>query len=116
MINYQTMEYASLAYMVPKVKKLTLVAVTQLLKDRIEYVFNIDQVNAVRAAQLAAAAWNVDQQPDFIIKATRKSCIENDLLRVICKFELKVSVAEFTNEHLESYLKDFLKGFSTDLG
>ena len=66
LINYQRMEYAGLAYMAPKLKKLTLVAVTQFLKDRIEYVFNIDQENAVRAAQLAAAARNFDQQPDFL--------------------------------------------------
>jgi hypothetical protein len=30
--------------MVPKMKKLTLAVVTQFLKDRIEYVFNINQV------------------------------------------------------------------------
>jgi len=42
LINYQTMEYASLEYMASKLKKLTLVAVTQFLKDRIEYVINID--------------------------------------------------------------------------
>jgi len=42
-------------------------------------------VNAVRAAQLAAAAGNVDQYSDFIFKAKLKYCIDNDLLRVICK-------------------------------
>ena len=110
------MEYASVAYMTPKLKKLTRVAVTQFLKDRIEYVFNIDQVSAVRAAQLAPAAGNVDQQSDFIIKATLKSCIDNDLLRVISKFKMKVSAAEVTDEQLETYLNDFLKGSSTDLG
>jgi hypothetical protein len=61
LINRQTMEYASLANMAPKLKKLSLVAVTQFLKDRIEYVFNVDQVNAVRVAQLAAVAGNMDQ-------------------------------------------------------
>ena len=99
--------------MAPKLKKLTLVAVTQFLKYGIEYIFNIDQVNAVRAVQLAV---NVDQQSDVIIKATLKSCMDNDLLRVMCKFELKVSVSEVTDEQLESYLNDFLKGSSTDLG
>ena len=44
--------------MAPKMKKLTLVAV-------------------------AAVAGNVDQESDFIIKATIKSCIHNDLLTVI---------------------------------
>jgi len=32
LINYQTMEHASLAYMALKLKKLTIVAVTQFLK------------------------------------------------------------------------------------
>ena len=73
-------------------------------------------MNAVRAAQLAAGAGNVDHQPYFIIKATLKSCMDNDLLRVICKFELKVSVSEVTEEQLESYRNDFLEGSSTDLG
>ena len=50
----------------------------------------------MQAAQLAAAAGNVDQQPDFIIKATLKSCIDNEILRVICKFKLKVSAAALT--------------------
>jgi hypothetical protein len=58
----------------------------------------------------------VDQQPDFIIKATLKTCIDNDLLRVICKFELKVSASGVTDEQLESYLNEFLKGSSTHLG
>jgi hypothetical protein len=107
------MEYASLAYNAPKLKKLTLVALTQFLKDRIEYLFNIDQVNAVRVAQLAAG--NVDQQRDLTIQATLKSCIENDFLRVVCKFELKVSVGEIMDKHLESYVHDFFKGSSTDL-
>ena len=44
------------------------------------------------------------------------SCINNDLLRVICKLELKVSATEVTDEQLGSYLNDFLKGCSTDLG
>ena len=101
-MNDQTIKYASLAYMAPKLKKLTPVAVTQFLKDRIEYVFNIDQMNTVRAAQLAAVAGNVDQQSDFIIKTALKSCIDNDLLRVICKFELKVSAAEVTDKPLQS--------------
>ena len=115
-INYQTMSYASLAYMAPKLKKLTLVAVTQFLKDRIECVFNIDQMNAVRAAQLAAGAGNVDHQPYFIIKATLKSCMDNELLKVTCKFELEVSAADVADEQLDSYLNEFLKGSSTDLG
>jgi hypothetical protein len=76
--------------MASKLKKFTPLAVTQFFKHQIEYGFNIDQVNAVRAAQLAAVAGNVNQQSDFIIQATLKSCIDNDLLRVICKFELKV--------------------------
>jgi len=46
LMNDQTIKYASLAYMAPKLKKLTPVAVTQFLKDRIEYIFNIDQVHA----------------------------------------------------------------------
>jgi hypothetical protein len=54
--------------------------------------------------------------PHFIIKATLKSCIDNDLLKVTCKFELKVSAADVTDEQLESYLNDFLEGSSTDLG
>ena len=109
LINYQTVEYASLAYMAPKLKKLTLVAVTQFLKDRIEYVFNIDQMNTVRAAQLAAVAGNADQQSDFIIEAILKSCIDNDLLRAICKSELKVSAADVTEDQLHSYQNDFSK-------
>jgi hypothetical protein len=103
----------------PNLKKLTLVDVTQFLKDRIEYVLNINQVNAVRAAQFAAVAGNVDQQSNFIIKVTLKSCIDNDLLGVICKFELKVSAADSylnVDEHLDSYLNDFLKGSLSDLG
>ena len=47
---------------------------------------------------------------------TLMSCINNDLLRVICKLELKVSATEVTDEQLGSYLNDFLKGCSTDLG
>jgi len=116
LINYQTMEYATYAYMAPKLKKFTLVAVTQFLQDRIEYVFIFDHVNAVWTAQVAAGEGNVYRQPDFSIKVTLKFCIDNDLLRVICKFELKVSVAEVTDEQLESYLNDFLEGSSTDLG
>ena len=99
--------------MAPKLKKLTLVAVTQFLKYGIEYIFNIDQVNAVRAVQLAV---NVDQQSDVIIKATLKSCMDNELLKVTCKFELEVSAADVADEQLDSYLNEFLKGSSTDLG
>jgi hypothetical protein len=73
--------------MASKLKKFTLLAVTQFFKHQIEYGFDI---NAVQAAQLAAVAGNVDQQSDFIIQATLKYCIDNDLLRVFCKFELKV--------------------------
>ena len=102
------MGYASLAYMAPKLKKLTVVVMIQFLKYRIEFVFNIDQVNAVRAAELGAAAGNVDKQP-------LKISIDNDLLKVICKFKLNVSAADVTDEQLESYLNDFLKGSWTNL-
>jgi hypothetical protein len=101
--------------MAPKLKKLTLMAVTEFLKDRIEYVFNIVQLIAVLAPQLGAAAGNVDQQPDLIIKATLKPCIENDLLRFISKFEFKGSAPEDTDDPLQVYLNDFVKGSSTDL-
>ena len=40
-------EYSSLEYIAPRLKKLTLVAVAHFLKDRIEHVFNINQMNAV---------------------------------------------------------------------
>ena len=91
-------------------------AVTRFLKYRFEYVFSIDLVNAVWTAKLAPVAGNVDRESDFVIKATPKSCIDNDLLRVTCKFDLKVAAGDVTDEQLDSYLNDFIQGSSTDLG
>ena len=54
--------------------------------------------------------------PDFIMKARLESCMDNDLLTVICKLELKVFAARVTDGDLESYLNHFLKRSSTDLG
>ena len=103
------MEFTSLSYKAPKLTDIRLEDVNRFLKERIEYEYNVDSINA-RNEEALGDDYNEIQ------KVTLVASIDNDLLIAITTNELKIPASEVTDELLNKYLNDFLKVSSNNLG
>jgi len=98
------MNYAGLAVEAPFLKDVILAAITEFLKKRTDYLFNIGKVNESL----------VDDSK--IIPTSLVASVNNDLLATICTTELEIAADELEDQVLQQYLEGFLASSSRELG
>jgi hypothetical protein len=98
------MNYAGLAVEAPFLKDITLAAITEFLKKRTDYLFNIGKVNE-----------SLDDDSK-IIRTSLVASVDNDLLAIICTTELEIAADELEDQVVQQYLEGFLASSSRELG
>jgi len=94
------MNYAGLAVEAPLLKDIALAAITEFLKKKTDYLFNIGKVNE-----------SLDNDSK-IIPTSLVTSVENDLLATICTTELEIAPDELEDQVLHKYLEGFLASSS----
>jgi len=95
------MKYAGLAVEAPFLKDITLAAITESLKKRTDYLFNIGKVNE-----------SLDDDSN-IIPTSLVASVDKDLLATICTTELEIAADEVEDQVLQQYLEGFLLASSS---
>jgi len=93
-----------LAVEAPFVTDITLAAITEFLKKRTDYLFNIGRVKE-----------SLDDDSK-IIPTPLVASVDNDLLATLCTTELEIAADELDIQVLQQHLKGFLASSSRDLG
>jgi hypothetical protein len=93
-----------LAVEAPFLKDITLAAITEFLKKRSDYLFNIGKENE-----------SLDDDSK-INPTTLVASVDNDLLATISATELEVAADELEDQVLQQYLEWFLASSSRELG
>jgi hypothetical protein len=85
------MNYAGLAVEAPFLKDITLAAMTEFLKKRTHYLFNIGKVD--------------ESLDDYskIIPTSLVPSVDNDLLDTICMTELEIAADELEDQVRQQY-------------
>jgi inorganic pyrophosphatase len=83
------MNYAGLAVEAPFLKDITLAAITEFLKKRTDYLFNIGEVNE-----------SLDDDSK-IIPTSLVASVDNDPLATICTTELEIAPDELEDQVLQ---------------
>ena len=83
---------------------ITLAAITEFLKKRTDYLFNIGKVNE-----------SLDDDSK-IIPTSVVSSVDNDLVAIIWTTELEITADELEDQDLHQYLEEFLASSSKELG
>jgi len=98
------MNYAGLAVQAPFLKDITLAAITEFLKKRTDYLFNVGKVKE-----------SLDDDSK-IIPTSLVASVDNDLLATICTTEVESTADELEDQVLQHYLEGFLVSSSRELG
>jgi hypothetical protein len=98
------MNQAGLAVEAPFLGDITLAAITEFLKKRTDYLYNIGKVNE-----------SLDDESKTIPTSLVAS-VENDVLATICTTELEIAADELEDQVLQQYLEGFLASSSRELG
>jgi len=91
------MNYTCLAVEAPFLKDITWAAITEFLKKRTDYLFNIGKVNE-----------SLDDDSK-IIPTSLVASVDNDLLATICTTELEIAANELEDQVYNSIWRGFLQ-------
>jgi hypothetical protein len=98
------MNYAGLAVEASFLRDITSAAITEFLKKRADYLFNIGKVNE-----------SLDDDSK-IIPTSLVASVDNDILATICTTELEIAADELEDQVLQQCLEGFLASSSKELG
>ena len=98
------MNYAGLAVEAPFLKDITLAAITEFLKKRTDYLFNLGKVNELCG------------DDSEIIPASLVASVDSDLLAAIGTTEMEIAADKREDQVLQQYLEGFFASSSRKLG
>jgi hypothetical protein len=98
------MNYAGLAVEAPFLKDITLSEISEFLKKRTDFLFNIGRIKE-----------SLDDDSK-IIPTSIVASVDNDLLATFCTTELEIAADELEDQVLQQYLEGFLTSSSRELG